>query len=509
MTRRLIYKALLLIAVCSPYLQSYAEDSDQAELLNSAFEPFWYFGVGGGSSNLEPAGDSAGFVPAENKSSGAIIFFGQKFKSKWAWEFSYTDAGSIDLTNPNPVLAALIPDASLDYSAASLFLNYYLKDDQSRFNAYVKAGVSSISTVASDDRIEVSSDAATPFSLGVGAELRMGRRWFLRLEHDNYAKDATLSNLSVGLRFGGPTATYVERPEYHKPLPVVIEYPLYVPDEQVKVLSEDRVTVTDVAGELRDISDELLRASSKPSADSPKNKEESARLAKHAGTLVETSKRLAIVEESILRTTDVDITTIDPETFVSETGEKLLLTPAEQSIELGTARRNIATVEKDVGKYPYARRRLSRVRGRIAVVEESLLFIPPWEEEEANRLCSDFGEKGERIHFRSNSANLTEQSKVVLDEMVEKMNRNARVIMEIHAHTDSWGTFAHNQRLSEERARNTVDYMVQKGVARERLLGRGYGELIPLDENKSFKGRASNRRVEFVIKNPNICKQDS
>jgi outer membrane protein OmpA-like peptidoglycan-associated protein len=412
----------------------------------------------------------------------------------------------VELTNPNPALAALIPDAKLDYRISSLFINYYLNSDESRFNVYAKAGLSTISTESSDSRIAVSSDASTPFGFGLGAEVRFGRNWFLRLEHDSYARDAAFSSLGLGVRFGASSRGYVRKPVYHKSLPVVIEYPLYQPDEQVKVLAEDRNVVADVAGELRDISNELLKASARTSAKSPENRQESEHLTRQAGILTQISKRIGIVEESIERTADVDISTIDRGNFVNSSGEKLLLTPAEQSVELGIARRDIGQVEKAVDKYPYARQRLSRVHGRIAVVEESLLFVPPWEEEKAAMLCSDFGEKGASIHFYSESSQFTSQSRQVLDDIVRKMNRNYRVIMEVHAHTDSWGTFAFNQKLSEDRANATVDYLVEQGVARARLLARGFGEWRPLDKNVLQKGRAENRRVEFVIKNPNICK---
>jgi outer membrane protein OmpA-like peptidoglycan-associated protein/opacity protein-like surface antigen len=501
-----IKRLLLLIAGFGIYTAPIAQDAGKDDIVNNGFDSVWYLGLAGGISNLTPEGDSAGFVPADDSGSGAKIFFGQKFKSNWSWELSYTDAGSVELTNPNPALSALIPDARLDYRISSLFINYYLNSDESRFNLYAKAGLSTISTEPSDSRIAVSSDTSTPFGLGVGAEVRFGRNWFLRLEHDSYAKDATFSSLSLGVRFGGSSRNPVRKYQHGKSLPVVIEYPLYLPEEQTTVLAEDRDTVVDVAGELSDISDELLKASAKTSAKSPANRKESEHLARQAGILAQVSERIGIVEESIKRTTNVDISTIDHNNFVNDKGEKLLLTPAEQSIELGIARRDIGKVEKAVDKYPYARQRLSRVYGRIVVVEESLLFIPPWEKEKAAMLCSDFGTIGERIHFRSESSQLTSQSSRVLDDIAKKMNRNYRVIMEVHAHTDSWGTFAFNQKLSEERANATVNYLVEQGVARARLLARGFGEWKPLDKNILQKGRAGNRRVEFVIKNPNICK---
>ena len=501
MSIKYTFRFLLLFAAGGFCLSLQAETGN----VSVSFEPHWYMGAGAGTSTLEPQGDSAGFVPDETSSNGSKLFLGWRFGSRWSAELNYTDAGSVDLSNPNPVIQAMIPDAAIDYSVTSLFVGYHLTPVDSRFDVYAKLGASSVSAKPSDDRIIIVNDATTPLSLGLGAEFRFGRRWFLRLEHEKYSEDAAFSSLALGVRLGTAAPSHTRSLSRNKPLPVVIEYPLYIPEQQTTVLAEDRGTVIDVAGELRDISQELLRASASNSSESPKKKRESEHLARQAGILVETSKRLAIVEESIARTANIDANTIDRKNFVNDKGEKLLLTPAEQSIELGTVRKDIGRVEKAVDRYSFIRQRLSRVRGRIAVVEESLLFVPPWEEEEAGRLCDDFAEKGQMIHFSSESLQLTAGSKRVLDEIAEKMNRNNRVVMEVHAHTDSWGTFAFNQKLSEERAQATVDYLVEHGVARVRLVPRGYGETRPLDKNISRTGRAQNRRVEFVIKNPNIC----
>lgn len=468
----------------------------------SVYKPNGYLGIAGGGSSLEPEGDSAGFVAEGDGDGGGKLLLGWKFHPHWSSELSYTRAGSVKLSNPNPGIAALIPDPSLDYSITSLFVNYYFKGGDSRFNAYAKLGISSIDVKPSDNRIVIVGDTSAPASLGLGAEFSFGSRWFMRLEHDQYSKDASFTGLTMGVRFGGS----FKGQRSGKRLPVVIEYPLYVPEEQTRVLAEDRTTVGEVADELGDISRTLLEASKDTSNDSSTSRKESVRLAKQAEILAKTGKRLAVVEESIVRTKNIDITTIDKETFINDQGEKLLLTPAEQSVALADVQWNIRKVENQIQNYPYARQRLNRVRGRIAVVKESLLYVPPWEEEEANRLCSDFSGKGENIHFDSESSQITADSLAVLQDIVEKMNRNPRVIMEVHAHTDSLGVYGFNQKLSEERARATVDYLVEQGVARARLVAVGFGEWKPVAGNTTLAGRKQNRRVEFVIRNPNICK---
>lgn len=279
-------------------------------------------------------------------------------------------------------------------------------------------------------------------------------------------------------------------------IPQVIEYPIYVPEQQVTVLAEDRAAVAEVADEILRLSEELVVAS---------RLQRSKKLAKQANILTQAAKRIAIVEESILRTRDVDLASINPDTFVNEQGDKLLITPAEQSIELGVVREEIKGVKQAVGDLPAVQERLSRVQGRVGVIEESLLFIPPWEEEEAAALCQDFAIQEQRIQFASDSARLTRGARNVLNDIANKMNRNFRVVMEVHAHTDSWGTFAHNQQLSERRAEATVSYLAELGVTKARLLAQGFGETKPIAKNTFQPGRAKNRRVELLIKNPNIC----
>ena len=492
----LLLMCLSVMAQCVFLAQANAQDANSSA---------WFFSMGGGSSTLEPEGESAGFTADGNTSSATKLVFGQKLAGHYGWEVSYLDAGDAELSNLNPAIQALVPDAAINYKITTAFANYNFQPDDSRFNVVAKLGAAAVDTSPSDNRIIVNTESSVQVAYGFGAEMRFGQRWFLRLEHDRYSKDADYTGVLFGTRFGGKAPSYglSLRPRNDKPLPVVIEYPLYIPEEQVTVLSEDRDTVSEVADEIKDISEDLLKASSGV-ADVRKSK----RLAQQSTILVRASERIAIVEESIIKTNYNKLTDIDVDNFVNEKGQKLLATPAEQSAELGKARTEIRHVQVNTQDMPYVNQRLARVRGRIAVVEESLLFIPPWEEEQANVLCGDFAGKQESIQFNSESTRLTPHAESVLRDIVEKMNRNPRVIMEVHAHTDSWGTYAFNQILSERRARITVDYLVEQGVARARLLARGYGEWKPVADNREVSGRANNRRVEFVIKNPNICKPE-
>ncbi len=89
----------------------------------------------------------------------------------------------------------------------------------------------------------------------------------------------------------------------------------------------------------------------------------------------------------------------------------------------------------------------------------------------------------------------------VLDSvaLVLKEFKNTRV--KVSGHTDSVGSDASNQTLSERRAQAVTDYLVSRGVARGRFNVHGYGERYPIASNDTEAGRAANRRVEIEILN--------
>ena len=71
--------------------------------------------------------------------------------------------------------------------------------------------------------------------------------------------------------------------------------------------------------------------------------------------------------------------------------------------------------------------------------------------------------------------------------------------VEVRCHTDGHGSVDYNQRLSENRAKAVVDYLVSKGVDPKRLQYKGFGKSQPIDSNTTEAGRARNRRVELKI----------
>jgi outer membrane protein OmpA-like peptidoglycan-associated protein len=103
------------------------------------------------------------------------------------------------------------------------------------------------------------------------------------------------------------------------------------------------------------------------------------------------------------------------------------------------------------------------------------------------------------IFFEFNKTALLPKSFVELDKIVSFMLENDIHLIEIGGHTDSEGSDAYNQKLSDGRAKSVVEYLKSKGILPDRLKSFGYGESKPIDSNLSDKGRAQNRRVEFTL----------
>lgn len=109
------------------------------------------------------------------------------------------------------------------------------------------------------------------------------------------------------------------------------------------------------------------------------------------------------------------------------------------------------------------------------------------------------------INYNVGSAELTPSSIRVIDrKLLTFLRENKDAIVEIGSHTDSRGTSEANQRLSERRAKSVVEYLISKGIKKERLLAVGYGEQKPLNDcvdgvKCSNEKYAVNRRTEFKV----------
>ncbi|MEP7125955.1 MAG: OmpA family protein [Byssovorax sp.] len=104
------------------------------------------------------------------------------------------------------------------------------------------------------------------------------------------------------------------------------------------------------------------------------------------------------------------------------------------------------------------------------------------------------------VLFTSGKADLLPAAQLKLNDVAKALiDQDPDSTMVVEGHTDSQGTPASNQDLSQRRAQAVRDYLVSRGIAADRVKAEGFGPSRPIGENTSAEGRANNRRVEIVV----------
>ncbi len=101
------------------------------------------------------------------------------------------------------------------------------------------------------------------------------------------------------------------------------------------------------------------------------------------------------------------------------------------------------------------------------------------------------------LYFDPTKTEIKPEFKPILDEAVRILRENPGLKLSIEGHTGSLGTDEYNQRLSEQRARSVLRYLVRKGIDSNRLKAIGFGESRPIADNQTKEQRRLNRRVEL------------
>lgn len=103
------------------------------------------------------------------------------------------------------------------------------------------------------------------------------------------------------------------------------------------------------------------------------------------------------------------------------------------------------------------------------------------------------------VTFDVNSAVIQPNFRSTLDSVSGNLVQYPNSIIDVYGHTDSTGSDAYNQQLSERRAQSVTNYLTSRGVSSARIRWQGFGETQPIADNGSDLGRARNRRVEIKI----------
>jgi len=105
----------------------------------------------------------------------------------------------------------------------------------------------------------------------------------------------------------------------------------------------------------------------------------------------------------------------------------------------------------------------------------------------------------DNIYFTSGSARLDARSEPLLDSIVDIVSRCPDLVIEVGGHTDSDGSAAANQTLSERRAAAVTQYLISQAIPAARIRTVGYGEVRPVASNETPEGKRRNRRIEFAV----------
>lgn len=103
------------------------------------------------------------------------------------------------------------------------------------------------------------------------------------------------------------------------------------------------------------------------------------------------------------------------------------------------------------------------------------------------------------VTFAVDSTTISPSFRAALDEVASSLQKYPDSLVDVMGHTDSSGSDAHNQDLSQRRAESVKGYLVMRGVGSSRVATIGYGEQYPRADNATAEGRALNRRVEIRI----------
>lgn len=103
------------------------------------------------------------------------------------------------------------------------------------------------------------------------------------------------------------------------------------------------------------------------------------------------------------------------------------------------------------------------------------------------------------VTFATDSSDLSPAFFEVLNSVGKVLKEFDQTVVEVAGHTDSTGTEAYNQSLSERRASSVSQYLSARGITQQRLLTVGMGELRPVADNGTPDGRQANRRVEITM----------
>lgn len=136
------------------------------------------------------------------------------------------------------------------------------------------------------------------------------------------------------------------------------------------------------------------------------------------------------------------------------------------------------------------------VDSQVVVYENELRGTGAKVRKEGNQIVIDMPAD---VTFAFDKSDIQPRFRAALDSLSRTLNRYPSSYIDVYGHTDSIGSYAYNQALSERRADSVAGYLEARGVFGGRMHTEGFGKTEPKASNATIEGRAANRRVEMVI----------
>jgi peptidoglycan-associated lipoprotein len=142
----------------------------------------------------------------------------------------------------------------------------------------------------------------------------------------------------------------------------------------------------------------------------------------------------------------------------------------------------------------------SKIENLSRETQEALARAQSAEKLAQGKLLYEITLTDEDVRFGFNQSELTDNARNVLESLITQLKAdNKNVFIEVQGHTDSLGTEDYNMKLGQERADAVRRYLSENGIPLHRISTISYGETRPLTDNKSKKGRSTNRRVVIIV----------
>ncbi len=135
------------------------------------------------------------------------------------------------------------------------------------------------------------------------------------------------------------------------------------------------------------------------------------------------------------------------------------------------------------------------VVGQEQAFEQTAQLLPA---SELKKQIDAAGKVALQVNFATDKTEILPESQPQIAQVVQLLKEDAALKLAVNGHTDNTGDAAHNQMLSEGRAKSVVAALTAQGIDAARLSAAGFGDSQPVADNGTEEGKASNRRVELV-----------